>query len=179
MNSCHLNQLKAEDSSTYSSADEDIGPDEIRQGVLREQDRFLPIANVAKIMKKAVPNKGKVSKEAKECVQECASEFISFIASEAADRCQREKRKTINGEDLIFALQELGFDYYFDPIRAFLHKYRELVQESKPLVCSAAHGMMQISTDRMPFQRTSFSSKRKRKQSLIPKTDDQLCYQFY
>lgn len=27
---------------------------------LREQDRFLPIANVAKIMKKAIPESGKV-----------------------------------------------------------------------------------------------------------------------
>lgn len=27
---------------------------------LREQDRFLPIANVAKIMKKAIPENGKV-----------------------------------------------------------------------------------------------------------------------
>lgn len=27
---------------------------------LREQDRFLPIANVAKIMKKAIPETGKV-----------------------------------------------------------------------------------------------------------------------
>jgi nuclear transcription Y subunit beta len=28
---------------------------------LREQDRFLPIANVAKIMKKAIPETGKVN----------------------------------------------------------------------------------------------------------------------
>lgn len=28
---------------------------------LREQDRFLPIANIAKIMKKAIPDTGKVS----------------------------------------------------------------------------------------------------------------------
>lgn len=28
--------------------------------ILREQDRFLPIANVAKIMKKAIPESGKV-----------------------------------------------------------------------------------------------------------------------
>jgi len=27
---------------------------------LREQDRFLPIANVAKIMKRAIPETGKV-----------------------------------------------------------------------------------------------------------------------
>lgn len=49
--------------------------------MLREQDRFLPIANIAKIMKKAIPNssQGKIAKDARECVQECVSEFISFI----------------------------------------------------------------------------------------------------
>lgn len=29
---------------------------------LREQDRFLPIANIAKIMKRAIPDNGKVKK---------------------------------------------------------------------------------------------------------------------
>lgn len=34
--------------------------------MLREQDRFLPIANIAKIMKKAIPNssQGKIAKDA-------------------------------------------------------------------------------------------------------------------
>ena len=49
-------------------------------------------------MKKCLPSTTKVSKDAKECVQECTSEFISFITSEAAERCELEKRKTINGE---------------------------------------------------------------------------------
>lgn len=35
----------------------------------REQDRFLPIANVSRIMKKALPANAKISKEAKETVQ--------------------------------------------------------------------------------------------------------------
>ena len=48
----------------------------------REQDRFLPIANVSRIMKKALPVNAKISKDAKETVQECVSEFISFITSE-------------------------------------------------------------------------------------------------
>ncbi|KAJ4976338.1 hypothetical protein NE237_001444 [Protea cynaroides] len=67
----------------------------------REQDRFLPIANIGRIMKKVVPPNGKIAKEAKDCVQECVSEFISFITSEASDKCHREKRKTINGDDLL------------------------------------------------------------------------------
>jgi histone H3/H4 len=49
----------------------------------------LPIANVARIMKTSIPSaQGKIAKEARECVQECVSEFISFITSEAAERCQ-------------------------------------------------------------------------------------------
>ncbi|CAG9560696.1 unnamed protein product [Danaus chrysippus] len=94
---------------------------------LREQDRFLPIANIAKIMKRAIPENGKIAKDARECVQECISEFISFITSEASDRCQMEKRKTINGEDVLFAMNALGFDNYVEPLKLYLKKYREIV----------------------------------------------------
>lgn len=39
-------------------------------------------ATVARIMKSALPDNAKIAKEAKECMQECVSEFISFITSE-------------------------------------------------------------------------------------------------
>jgi len=93
---------------------------------LREQDRFLPIANIAKIMKRGIPEPGKIAKDARECVQECVSEFISFITSEASDRCHMEKRKTINGEDILFAMTTLGFDNYVEPLKLYLQKYREV-----------------------------------------------------
>jgi len=100
---------------------------------LREQDRFLPIANVAKIMKKAIPDNGKIAKDARECVQECVSEFISFITSEASDRCHTEKRKTINGEDILYAMSTLGFDNYVEPLKMYLQKYREATKGEKSL----------------------------------------------
>jgi nuclear transcription Y subunit beta len=53
-------------------------------GAVREQDRFLPIANISRIMKRALPANAKIAKDAKETVQECVSEFISFITSECA-----------------------------------------------------------------------------------------------
>ncbi|GAB4856731.1 Nuclear transcription factor Y subunit B-8, partial [Ancistrocladus abbreviatus] len=84
---------------------------------VREQDRFLPIANISRIMKKALPANGKIAKDAKETVQECVSEFISFITSEASDKCQREKRKTINGDDLLWAMATLGFEDYIEPLK--------------------------------------------------------------
>ena len=125
-NSSNLNQDQsnllasgANNGGSFLSDDEDL------PHFLREQDRFLPIANVAKLMKKAIPERGKIAKEAKECVQECVSEFISFITSEAAERCSLEKRKTINGEDILFAMSNLGFDNYVEPLKIYLTKYRD------------------------------------------------------
>ena len=69
---------------------------------------MLPIANIARIMKSSLPPNAKISKEAKELVQECVSEFISFVTSEASDKCQMDKRKTVNGTDVLWAMQSLG-----------------------------------------------------------------------
>ncbi|CAL9166540.1 unnamed protein product [Musa hybrid cultivar] len=95
----------------------------------REQDRFLPIANVSRIMKKALPANAKISKDAKETVQECVSEFISFVTGEASDKCQREKRKTINGDDLLWAMTTLGFENYVEPLKVYLQRFREMEGE--------------------------------------------------
>ena len=78
---------------------------------VEEEDlvKVLPIANVSRIMKRALPENAKVAKDAKECVQECVSEFIAFVSSEgndilifnlelAGEKCFKEKRKTINGK---------------------------------------------------------------------------------
>ncbi|KAI9655632.1 MAG: hypothetical protein M1829_000631 [Trizodia sp. TS-e1964] len=114
--------------------------------VVKEQDRWLPIANVARIMKTALPENAKIAKEAKECMQECVSEFISFITSEgdflspsmiacpsdlplpapASEKCQQEKRKTVNGEDILFAMTSLGFENYAEALKIYLSKYREV-----------------------------------------------------
>ncbi|CAG7880809.1 unnamed protein product [Brassica rapa] len=94
-------------------------------GSVREQDRYLPIANISRIMKKALPPNGKIGKDAKDTVQECVSEFISFITSEASDKCQKEKRKTVNGEDLLWAMSTLGFEDYLEPLKVYLARYRE------------------------------------------------------
>ncbi|KAF8836210.1 histone-fold-containing protein [Paxillus ammoniavirescens] len=94
-------------------------------GEYREQDRFLPIANVSRIMKQSVPSTAKIAKDAKECVQECVSEFISFITSEAAEKCHMEKRKTIGGEDILYAMATLGFENYAETLKIHLAKLRQ------------------------------------------------------
>lgn len=64
-------------------------------------------------------------------MQECVSEFISFITSEASERCHQEKRKTINGEDILFAMSTLGFDMYVEPLKLYLQKFREVRHKEK------------------------------------------------
>ncbi|XP_033137094.1 nuclear transcription factor Y subunit B-10 isoform X3 [Brassica rapa] len=105
---------------------------------VREQDRFLPIANISRIMKRGLPANGKIAKDAKETMQECVSEFISFVTSDgflslcrASDKCQREKRKTINGDDLLWAMTTLGFEEYVEPLKFYLTRYREMEGDNK------------------------------------------------
>lgn len=57
------------------------------------------------------------------------SEFISFVTGEASDKCQREKRKTINGDDIIWAITTLGFEDYVAPLKNYLNKYRQIEEE--------------------------------------------------
>ncbi|KAI3819265.1 hypothetical protein L1987_13091 [Smallanthus sonchifolius] len=110
--------------------------------VINEQDRLLPIANVGRIMKQILPQNAKISKEAKETMQECVSEFISFVTGEASDHCRKEKRKTVNGDDVCWAMMNLGFDDYAEPLKRYLEKMRELEGErtyQNKGVCSSCY----------------------------------------
>ena len=98
---------------------------------IREQDRLMPIANVIRIMRRVLPPHAKISDDAKETIQECVSEYISFITGEANERCQREQRKTITAEDVLWAMSRLGFDDYVEPLSVYLHRFREFEGEAR------------------------------------------------
>ena len=92
---------------------------------INEYDNYLPLANIGRIIKNNLPKDVKLSKSSKETFQECVSEFISFITSEANDKCNIEKRKIIKGEDIIYALNNLGFEKYCPILEAYLDKYKQ------------------------------------------------------
>ncbi|KAL9230015.1 hypothetical protein vseg_005416 [Gypsophila vaccaria] len=85
----------------------------------------MPIANVIRIMRKTLPPHAKISDEAKFAIQESVTEFISFVTEEANQRCRNEQRKTITGDDILCAMDRLGFDNYVDPLARYLQKYRD------------------------------------------------------
>ena len=110
------------------SRDMNAGGDHGGAGNNQEQDRYLPIANIGRIMKDSLKPRddAKIAKDARETVQECVSDFITFITSEACDNCINEKRRTISGKDLIFALKQLGFERYCENLEAYRQKYEQV-----------------------------------------------------
>lgn len=66
-------------SSLTASASKGLSKQQLQQQSDANIQNFAP---VARIMKTALPENAKIAKEAKECMQECVSEFISFITSE-------------------------------------------------------------------------------------------------
>ncbi|KAL2469138.1 Nuclear transcription factor Y subunit B-9 [Forsythia ovata] len=65
-----------------------------RQTYMREQDQYVPIANVIRIM------------------------------LEANERCHQEHRKTITPEDVLYAMERLGFENYLEPLIFFMNKHQ-------------------------------------------------------
>ncbi|KAJ1405100.1 hypothetical protein SESBI_26042 [Sesbania bispinosa] len=52
-------------------------------------------------------------------------------AGMASEKCQKEKRKTISGDDLLWAMATLGFEDYIEPLKVYLARYRELEGDTK------------------------------------------------
>ena len=95
---------------------------------LVEDSEYLPISNINKIMRSVIDDNLKISKEAKNLVEECVTEFICFITSEAAEKCKREKRKTINAEDILTVMKMLGFDNYVAILHLYHYKYKQAIE---------------------------------------------------
>ncbi|KAE8664891.1 Nuclear transcription factor Y subunit B-4 [Hibiscus syriacus] len=119
-------------------------------GIIKVEDRLLPIANVGRIMKQILPPNAKISKEAKETMQECVSEFISFVTGEASDKCHKEKRKTVNGDDICWAMAALGFDNYAEHLKRYLNRYRE--QEGERASLNKSSGNQEEKEERLNYR---------------------------
>ncbi|KAF1863893.1 hypothetical protein Lal_00031020 [Lupinus albus] len=75
-------------------------------------------------MRKVLPKDARISDDAVDTIQKCASEFISFITEAAIEHSKLDKRKTISAEDLLFVMENMGFDDYVPPLTLFLERYR-------------------------------------------------------
>ena len=54
-----------------------------------------------------------------------------FFLRRATERCQQEKRKTINGDDIIWAFETLGFEQYAHLMKIYLQRYKDVTKMDK------------------------------------------------
>ncbi|CAN6479791.1 unnamed protein product [Victoria cruziana] len=83
-------------------------------------------------MRRVLPGHAKISDDAKETIQDCVSEYISIVTSEANRRCQFERRKTITADDVLWAMRKLGLDDYVGPLSVYLRRFREAEHMPSP-----------------------------------------------
>lgn len=99
--------------------------DRVPNLVLRDKSK-MPITNMMKIMSQILLNNVQVSYDTMDMIQQSATKYINFVTRKAKDRCQSECRKIMNAEDLLWAIEELGFNDYVEPLTTFIQRYRNI-----------------------------------------------------
>ncbi|RLN11971.1 nuclear transcription factor Y subunit B-1-like [Panicum miliaceum] len=82
-------------------------------------------------MRHGSPPDSKITGDAKEAVDNCLVEFCAVFIAAAVEECRRDKRTTVTGDDLILALNNLGFEDYVRPLAVYLRRFRE-VEGNRP-----------------------------------------------
>ena len=119
-------------------------------------------APVARIMKTALPDNAKIAKEAKECMQECVSEFISFITSEgmlppSESTLSSSARPPANVLQTRHSLREMPAGKAKDgkwrryPIRHDLTRLRELLGSAEDLSLQVPRSEFRLTASPFPL----------------------------
>ncbi|KAJ3159999.1 negative cofactor 2 transcription regulator complex subunit ncb2 [Geranomyces michiganensis] len=94
-----------------------------------EEDLSLPKATVTKLINEMLPEDINCAKEARDLIAECCVEFIHLISTQANEACEKEAKKTIAGEHVITALQELGFESYIPEVQEAYDEHSKVTKD--------------------------------------------------
>ncbi|GAV00550.1 hypothetical protein RvY_11381 [Ramazzottius varieornatus] len=100
----------------------------------------LPQATVVKIVKDFLPSQAVLSKEAKDIFRKISAYFILYVTDCASDIALRKKRRTILPENILAALQELGFEDMTVRLNQILsaRKRQQTKEKSSPILKAPA-----------------------------------------
>ncbi|CAH1787554.1 unnamed protein product [Owenia fusiformis] len=91
----------------------------------RPEDLNLPNAIIARIVKESLPDGVAVSKDAKLAISKAASVFVLYATSCANNYAMKAKRKTLNAQDVISAMDDMEFSRLIQPMEECLQAYRK------------------------------------------------------
>jgi histone H3/H4 len=87
-------------------------------------DFEVPASAIAKILKVALPEGAVCTKDARSAFSKAAGIFVLYITSCANDLARASKRSTINSQDIMTSLQELGYASFIPHLEATLEKMK-------------------------------------------------------
>ncbi len=85
----------------------------------------LPVASVTKLLKASLPENVSVSQDVKQKLANAAGVFILYLTSAAQEKCRRTKRSTMNGDDVLQALEEIDISDLTGPLKRYAEEMRE------------------------------------------------------
>lgn len=77
-----------------------------------DDDLMLPKATIVKAIKERIPGDMKVGGETSDLVVSCCTTLIHLLSSTANEISEKNKRATIQPEDVVQAAKDLGFESY-------------------------------------------------------------------
>uniref|UniRef100_A0A336N2B3 DNA polymerase epsilon subunit 3 n=2 Tax=Culicoides sonorensis TaxID=179676 RepID=A0A336N2B3_CULSO len=99
--------------------------------VERIEDLNLPNAVVTRLMKEALPDGINISKEARSALTRAASVYILYLTTAASTSAKEKKVKTLMANHVFEALEEIEFENFIDPLKAYLENYRSSQKEKR------------------------------------------------
>merc|ERR1712029_1304116 len=102
----------------------------------RPEDLNLPGSIVSRIIKDALPDGTKVSKEAQQAIAKAASVFVLYATSCSNQIASKANRKTIHGQDVISAMEDMEFDKFIRPLESNLECWKESQQKKKDIAAA-------------------------------------------
>jgi len=97
----------------------------------RPEDLALPLAVISRIINEAIPPNTVVTAEVRKALCKTASVFILYTTATAGAMAAKHGRKTMNGNDVIEAIQEMDFPMFVEPLKKSLQHFRDQQQKKK------------------------------------------------
>ncbi|KAI9032257.1 TATA binding protein-associated phosphoprotein [Hyaloraphidium curvatum] len=96
-----------------------------------EEELSLPKATVTKLIQEMLPPNITCTKETRDMLIECCTEFVHLLTMQANSVCDKEQKKTITGDHIMTALEELGFGEYVPELQEVYADHQKTLKESQ------------------------------------------------
>ncbi|KAI3630680.1 hypothetical protein MIR68_012115 [Amoeboaphelidium protococcarum] len=89
------------------------------------EDLSLPKATISKLIADYLPDGVKCSQEARDVIQDCLTEFIHLLTTQANDVCSKSTKKVILPQHITEALEQLGFGTFNQELESLLDEHKK------------------------------------------------------